>query len=75
MFLRNQGKEITVDEAVELFIREFDPPPGNLTAIRRAFTEFSVVNWNKRGKHWLRTSHHYLEKLLRLKWKIEGNGY
>ena len=72
----NYGEPIvTVTEAVERFISIHNPEPGDMVKIKRAFTDFSVGVFHKREKHWLRSCHSYLEKMLRRKWRKEGKGY
>ena len=75
MFERQPQQVITVSEAVERFIHIFNPEPGDIVKIKRAYTDFSVEMYNKRDKHWLRSSHSLLEKLLRNKWRNEGRGF
>ena len=65
---------VTVSQAVDRFVNIYDPAPGDLVAIKRAFTDFSVGVYHKREKHWLRSCHSYLEKVLRSKWRNREKG-
>ena len=65
-FFNSQPEPIvTVSEAVERFIAEHSPLEGPIVEIKRAFSEFSTREYNKRSKHWLRCCHSLIEKVIR----------
>lgn len=65
-FFNTQPERIvTVSEAVKRFIEENSPLEGPIVKIKRAFSEFSMREYNKRSKSWLRCCHSLIEKVIR----------